>query len=105
MAGMAKQHFYMRLLPPRTTFPADITPEEMALMQQHATYFLKAFDEGRVLLYGPVMGHGGAFGMGVLEVESEAEAREFAENDPSVRGGLNRFELAPMRVAAARGPG
>ncbi|MGC2300722.1 MAG: hypothetical protein WA476_18075 [Acidobacteriaceae bacterium] len=36
----------------------------------------------------------GAFGVGILEVENEAEAREFGENDPSVLAGLNRFEIA-----------
>ncbi len=38
----------------------------------------------------------------ILEVADEAEARQFGENDPSVRAGMNRFELYPMRVAAAR---
>jgi hypothetical protein len=40
--------------------------------------------------------------MAVLEVADEAEARQFAEDDPSVKAGMNRFELHPMRVAAAR---
>jgi len=38
----------------------------------------------------------------VLEVESEAEARRFGEDDPSVKAGLNRFEIYPMCVPAAR---
>jgi hypothetical protein len=44
----------------------------------------------------------GAFAMGILEAADEAEARHFGENDPSVLGGLNRFEFHPMRVANAR---
>ena len=47
----------------------------------------------------------GAFGMAVLEVGDEGEARRFFENDPSVRAGLNRFEIHPMQVAAARTKG
>ena len=99
---MNKQHFYFKLIPPRSTFPQDITPEEQSLMGEHAVYFQQQFIAGKVLIYGPVMAPGGAFGAGVMEVADEAEAREVCENDPSVRGGLNRFELYPMRVAAAR---
>jgi uncharacterized protein YciI len=100
---MNKKHFYFKLIPPRPTFPHDITPEERALMAEHAAYFQTQFRAGTVLIYGPVMAPGGSFGMGVLEVADEAEARQIGENDPSVRGGLNRFEFHPMMVAAARG--
>ncbi len=99
---MDKQHFYLKLIPPRTTFPADITPEERALMAQHSAYCQQQFEAGKLLVYGPVMAPGGAFGMGILEVVDEAEARRFGESDPSVMGGLNRFEIYPMRVPNAR---
>ncbi len=45
----------------------------------------------------------GAFGVGILEVEDEAEARQFGEKDPSVCAGLNRWELYSMRVTGYRG--
>jgi len=99
---MNNQHFFIKLIPPRPTFPQDITAEERALMAEHAAYFQQQFKAGKVLLYGPVSAPQGAFGMGVLEVADEAEARHIAENDPSVRGGLNRFEVHPMVVAASR---
>jgi hypothetical protein len=51
---------------------------------------------------GRVISPAGAFGVGILEVADEAEARRFGENDPSVRGGLNRFEVYLMQVAASR---
>ncbi|HEY1159049.1 MAG TPA: YciI family protein [Terracidiphilus sp.] len=102
---MDKQHYYFKLIPPRPTFPHDITPEEAALMNLHSAYFVQNFDAGRLLLYGPVFAREGAFGLAILEVEDEAEARHFAENDPSVRAGLNRFEIHPMHVAAARAKG
>ena len=66
-------------------------------------YFDEHFKAGRLLLYGPVLAKEGTFGVGILEVEYEAEARIFAENDPSVLAGLNRFEVSPMRVTATRG--
>ena len=99
---MDKRHFYFKLIPPRATFPADITDEERALMARHSDYCQEQFDAGKLITYGPVMAPGGAFGMAILEVAEEAEARHFGENDPSVLGGLNRFELYPMRVPNAR---
>ena len=100
---MTKQHYYFKLIPPRPSFPQDITDAERALMDEHGAYFDQQFQAGKLLLYGPVMAPGGAFGVGILEVEDEAEARQFGENDPSVRAGMNRFEFYPMRVANARG--
>src|ERR1035441_8463302 len=81
---MDKQHYYFKLIPPRPSFPQDITSEERALMDQHSVYFRQHFDLGNLLLYGPVMAPKGAFGVGILEVADEAEARRFGENDPSV---------------------
>jgi len=102
---MSKQHYYFKLIPPRPTFAHDITDEEKTLMEQHGAYFQQQFDAGKVLLYGPVMAPDGTFGVAILEVADEAEARQFGENDPSVRSGMNRFEIYPMRVAASRATG
>jgi uncharacterized protein len=99
---MAKQHYFFKLIPPRRTFPADITAEETRLMNEHSRYFDQHFARGTVLVYGPVMAPDGAFGMAVLEVENEAEARTFGDEDPSVKAGMNRFEIYPMRVPASR---
>jgi uncharacterized protein len=99
---MAKQHYFFKLIPPRPTFPQDITEPEMRLMEGHSRYFDEHCAAGRLLLYGPVMAPDGAFGMAVLEVESETEAQHFGDGDPSVKAGLNRFEIYPMRVSGAR---
>ena len=71
-------------------------------MDEHGRYFGEQFAAGRLLLYGPVMATDGIFGLAVLEVDSEEDARRFGEADPSVKAGLNRFEFYPMRVSAAR---
>lgn len=99
---MPKLHYFFRLIAPRPTFPYDMTEDEKRLMDEHAIYFGKQFAAGKLLLYGPVMANGGAFGLAVLEVDSEDEVRRFGEEDPSVQAGLNRFEYHPMRVSAAR---
>ena len=71
-------------------------------MDEHSAYFRERFDAGKLLLYGPVMAPGGAFGLGILEVAGDQEARQFGEHDPSVAAGLNRFEVYPMHVAGSR---
>jgi len=95
-------YFHFKLIPPRPTFAQDANPEELALMKRHSDYLEERFRAGKVLLYGPVLAANGAYGIGILEVDNEAEARTFGENDPSVLAGLNRFEISPMRVANAR---
>ncbi len=74
-------------------------------MQEHARYTRESFDAGKILLYGPVMSPQGAFGMAVFEVANEGEVRQVLENDPTVRAGMNTFEIHPMRVGAAQGFG
>jgi hypothetical protein len=102
---MSKQHFFVKLIPPRATFPMDMTPEERALMLEHVHYTQEKFAAGKVLIYGPVMVPTGAFGMAVFEAADEAEVRGVLQNDPTVRAGLNKFEIHPMRVGGAQGSG
>ena len=97
---MAIQHYFFKLIPPRPTFTQDMTDNERRLMDER--YFQEQFEAGKILLCGPVMASGGAFGLSILEVDSEAEARQFGEGDPSVSAGMNTFEIHPMRISAAR---
>ncbi len=99
---MAKQYFYVRLIPPRPTFASDLSAEERALMQQHGAYFRGLFEQGKVLIFGPVLDPTDNFGMAVLEVDDLAEAERCLTQDPSVLAGLNRFRISPMVVGAAR---
>lgn len=100
---MSKQHFFMKLIPPRPTFSQDMTAEERALMQQHVQYVGEAFKRGAVLIYGPVLAPEGAYGMAVLEMTDAAEVQNFLAGDPSIESGLNTAEFYPMRVGQARG--
>ncbi|MFZ0582170.1 MAG: YciI family protein [Candidatus Acidiferrales bacterium] len=100
---MSKQHFFMKLIPPRPTFAQDMTAEERAVMQEHVQYVGEAFKQGSVLIYGPVLAPGGAYGMAVLEMADTTEVEKFMAEDPSIKSGLNTFEFYPMRVGQARG--
>jgi uncharacterized protein YciI len=101
---MAAQDFFMKLVPPRPTFPFDMNDDEKRLMEEHAQYLKEHFDAGRILVYGPVLREGAPFGMACFHVTDEAEARRIMDGDPTVRAGLNRYEIWPMRVTGARGP-
>ena len=56
-----------------------------------------------MLLAGPVFDPEATFGLIVLEVESETEARAILEADPSVSEGLHRFTIAPMKASLLAG--
>jgi uncharacterized protein YciI len=103
--AMTKQHFFCRLIPPRPTFATDMNEQERAVMQQHVAYFTEHFNAGKVLIFGPVLSATGAFGMGVLEMTDESEVHQFFADDPSVKSGLNTYDVSPMRVGAARALG
>ena len=71
-------------------------------MAEHAAYVRGFFGKGTVLAYGPVLDPEASFGVCMLETADAAEAEEFAQNDPSVKCGMNRYQLAPMRIAGAQ---
>lgn len=96
-------HFFSKLIPPRPTFPADMTEAEGAIMQQHFAYWANVISSGKVVAYGPVMDPRGAYGIAILEVEDENSARNIAENDPVVLSNVGfKIEVHPMPKAVVR---
>jgi uncharacterized protein YciI len=95
-------HFFLKLIPPRSTFPFDITDAERAIMADHAVYLKEIFAIGKLLAYGPVFDAGGAYGMGIFETADHAEAEDLMAQDPSITSGLNTFTISPMRVTGAQ---
>jgi Uncharacterized protein conserved in bacteria len=91
--------WFVRLLPPRATFMTDMTNAESALMQQHFAYWKEQYAKGTLVFGGPVLDPRGVFGVIVLRATTEDEARAIASADPSVRGGVNKIDVAEMRVA------
>ncbi len=90
--------FFFRLIPPRTDFRQTMTPEERAVMNQHVAYWTARQKEGKVPVFGPVFDPAGAYGIGVVEVPSEDEARALRAGDPVVATGLYREEIYPMHA-------
>ena len=91
-----KQHFFLKLIPARSTFALDMTEGERTIMQQHVVYWTGLMDQGKVRVFGPVLDPQGAYGIGILEAASEAEVLELIALDPASK--INRYEFHAMRA-------
>jgi uncharacterized protein YciI len=91
--------FFGKLLPPRATFPADMTPDEARLMQAHAAYWRELMKRGLVVVFGPVADPQGAYGILVLQLPDDVQPAALTEDDPVMKAGAGfRFEVHPMRA-------
>jgi uncharacterized protein len=88
--------FVFRLLAPRPTFALDMTDEERVIMERHAAYWQPRVDEGRMVVFGPVLDETGSWGLGVVEADDEDELRAFAAGDPAVTTGTARIEIGTL---------
>jgi len=95
---MAKQHFFLKLIPPRATFTVDMTNEERLVMQQHVNYWKPYVDSGVVLVLGPVLDPKGGFGIAIVGVDNEFQLETLIANDPA--NGLNSYEIYPIRATS-----
>jgi len=73
---------------------ADLAP----LLSQHLEYMIAIEKAGKMLASGPLDFGKGSDGMTILRVDSEAEAREIAGNDPFVKNGVRSFTLREWLV-------
>ena len=93
--------FFCKLIAPRPTFGQDMTQEEAALMQEHAVYWRDWMARGHVVTFGVVADPAGVFGIGVVEVDDDAQVRDLTDSDPTVKSGRGfRFEVHPMPFGA-----
>jgi uncharacterized protein YciI len=98
MNSTDKKHFLIKLIPPRSTFPQDITENEQKIMTEHGAYWTDLMNRGMIIVFGPVFDPKGAWGLGIAEVESEDQIRGLIADDPSVKCGLNTFEIYPIHA-------
>ncbi len=105
MAGVERTegtHYVVRLIPPRATFPGDMTDAERELMGAHAAYYAQLAETGKIVVYGPVLEDSTSWGLGVIEGSSVEEVRELTGADPAVTGGLMTTEIGTMPVTILR---
>jgi uncharacterized protein len=89
--------FVFRLIPPRPSFPLDMSTDERATMMAHVGYWSTLIGEGRVLAFGPVDDPDGAYGIGIVVTESRSQAEKLRDGDPAIRSPHGfRTEIAPM---------
>ena len=89
--------FIYLIHPLRHEFFENPTWQEEAAMEEHYEYLKIAAEEGTVLLAGPCLDE--TFGVVVLSAESEAAARAFMLNDPSIKSNVMMAELHPMKIS------
>jgi uncharacterized protein YciI len=93
---MNKMYFFVKLNPSRADFAQTMTDEERSVMQAHSAYWKEYMNQGKVVVFGPVLDPKGVFGMGVVGVGSEEDLLSFIDKDPAAS--LNTFEYYPMRA-------
>ena len=93
--------FFCKLNPPRPQFAMEMSSEEMALMQQHATHWEHWKTNGRVKAFGLVADPSGPYGIGIIECDDEAEVQLFLARDPVIAANRGfRYDVFPMPLGA-----
>ncbi len=91
------KYFLYKLIPPRPTFPADMTPAEAKLMEEHSAYWRDLMNKGLVIVFGPVFDPKGTYGIAVLQLEDDAGANLLGTNDPTIKANVGfKFEVHSM---------
>ena len=93
---MGKKYFVLYLNPSRPDFAQTMTPEELNIMQDHIAYWQPHLANGTMIVYGPVFDPKGAYGLGIVGVDTEDELRSLINQDPA--GKINSYEYYPMRA-------
>jgi len=92
----SKQYF-VRILGTRAGWPDNMTPDEEKVMTEHYYYLKDLVKRRKVYMAGPVFD--AKFGLIVLSVDSEREAKEIMDNEPSVKAGVHTYKMSAMRVS------
>jgi uncharacterized protein YciI len=87
--------FHMALLKHGPKWTAAETPETRRLHQAHVDYVLAMLDSGKAVMAGPFTDGGEIDGVYVFRAPSAAEAKAWAEADPSVASGFRIAEMHP----------
>jgi uncharacterized protein YndB with AHSA1/START domain len=94
------RYFMLRLLPPRPTFMMDMSADERAMMGEHVAYWTGHMNAGKAIVFGPVVGPNGGWGLGVVRVADEAELAVLTAGDPAIRSGRGlSYEVLPLARA------
>lgn len=91
------EHYLVKLLGTRPTWPDDMTADEEKIMSEHFMYLKKLVHDRKVITAGPVFDP--TFGLIIFQVQSEDDVREIMSNEPSIVNGLHTYEISQMKVS------
>jgi uncharacterized protein len=94
--------YIFRLSAPRPDFAMTMSDEERDVMGRHAAHWQPLIDEGRMVVFGPVLDGTGSWGLGVVEADDEGELRAHAARDPAVTEGIGQIEIGQLLVGFVR---
>lgn len=87
--------FHMALLKRGPKWTAEENAETKRLHQQHVDYVVSLLDSGKAIIGGPLTDGGEIDGVFVFRANSAAEAKAWAEADPTVASGFRIAEMHP----------
>jgi uncharacterized protein YciI len=65
-------------------------------MMKHVAYWTEMMNQGKVLVFGPVLDPNEVYGLGIVSVDEEQEVKDLIANDPATK--INRYEYFPMKA-------
>jgi len=100
-----KLQFIIVLRPvPRLLQAENWTDAESKIVDEHIAQLKRLLVDGKLILAGSTIPLDSTkFGIAILEVDSEEEARTIMENDAGVKAKIFTAELFPYHVAMIRG--
>jgi uncharacterized protein len=87
--------FHLALLKHGPKWTATDSPETTRLHQQHVEYVMSLLISGKAILAGPFTDGGEIDGVFVFRAQTAAEAKAWAEADPSIAAGFRIAEMHP----------
>ena len=80
-----------------------MSESERAMMLQHVAYWTELAQRGVAVAFGPVADPSGGYGIGIVELDGDADVSDLEKNDPTVQSGLGfRYEILGMPRAILR---
>jgi uncharacterized protein YciI len=98
-----EQYAILLKLTPRLLDGGEWTKADNEAVEAHFMRLKALTEQGKVILAGRTLTEDASgFGIIILEVAGEAEAREVMVGDPAVKAGVMTAQLFPYRVALMR---
>jgi uncharacterized protein YciI len=94
------KQYYIGFLVRGPNYQSNMSKEEHeALLQKHIAYIRSQAAAGKYRLAGPFLDDSNIGGMLIIDVPTEAEAKEIVSHDPMVEAGRFALELHPAMLA------